>query len=253
MDMDRRKFLKLCGLTALGLGVFKADNIYAQVKSGMELGKKDKNKRWAMVVDTRKCDDSCTDCITACHLTHNVPEIDTAKDEIKWIWQEKFHSAFPDQSSTYISDSVARRPFPVLCNHCDNPACVRVCPTQATFKRADGVVMMDYHRCIGCRYCMAGCPYGARSFNFKDPRPYIKTTNPAFPTRTKGVVEKCNFCEERLKKDLPPACVAACQKGVLVFGDLNDPQSEVRELLRQNPSLQRKPALGTFPSVFYIV
>ena len=80
--------------------------------------------------------------------------------------------------------------------------------------------MMDFHRCIGCRYCMAGCPYGSRSFNWKDPRPFIKKINLEFPTRTKGVVEKCNFCEERLVQGLLPACVEACKEKALVFGDL---------------------------------
>ena len=100
---------------------------------------------------------------------------------------------------------------------------MRVCPTQATWKREDGIVMMDWHRCIGCRYCMAACPYGSRSFNWLDPRPYIHNPNPEFPTRTKGVVEKCNFCAERLGTGRPPACVEACPEKALVFGDLADP------------------------------
>jgi len=113
--------------------------------------------------------------------------------------------------------------------------------------------MMDYHRCIGCRYCMAGCPYGARSFNFKDPRPYIEEINPNYPTRTKGVVEKCNFCSERLAKGLLPACVEASTNGGLVFGDLDDPNSEVRKVLDTQFTVQRKPSLGTKPKVFYIL
>ena len=138
----------------------------------------------------------------------------------------------------------------VFCNHCDNPPCVRVCPTQATWKRDDGIVMMDWHRCIGCRYCMAACPYGSRSFNWEDPRPHIKEPNPDFPTRTKGVVEKCTFCDERLDKGQPPACVEACPEKALVFGDLNDPDSEVRRLLRSRFALRRKAGLGTSPEVY---
>jgi molybdopterin-containing oxidoreductase family iron-sulfur binding subunit len=129
---------------------------------------------------------------------------------------------------------------------------VRVCPTKATYKRPDGIVMQDMHRCIGCRFCMAGCPFGARSFNFYDPRPYIKEMNMEYPTRTKGVVEKCTFCFERLAVGLKPACAEA-SNGAMVFGDLKDPKSEVRELLRTNYSIRRKPELGTLPSVFYIV
>jgi molybdopterin-containing oxidoreductase family iron-sulfur binding subunit len=131
---------------------------------------------------------------------------------------------------------------------------VRVCPTQATWKRdEDGIVMMDWHRCIGCRYCMAACPYGSRSFNWQDPRPAIASFNPDFPTRTKGVVEKCNFCEERLARGKRPACVEACPEKTIVFGDLLDPDSEPRQLLRTRFSLQREPELGTSPSVYYLV
>jgi len=137
---------------------------------------------------------------------------------------EQLRNVFPGQSDDFNTQNLLGKPFVALCNHCTNPPCVRVCPTKATFKRAeDGIVMMDFHRCIGCRYCMAGCPYGARSFNFRDPRPYIKTElNMKFPTRERGVVEKCNFCAERLADGLLPACVEACKAGALSFGDLAD-------------------------------
>ena len=127
-----------------------------------------------------------------------------------------------------------------------------VCPTKATFQREDGIVMMDYHRCIGCRYCMAACPYGARSFNWQDPRPFVQTIDKGYPTRTRGVVEKCNFCDERLARGLIPACVEACKEKALVFGDLNDADSSVRKLLRSRNALQRKAELGTGPKVFYL-
>ena len=141
----------------------------------------------------------------------------------------------------------------MFCNHCDNPPCTKVCPTQATWKRDDGVVMMDWHRCIGCRYCVAGCPYGSRSFNWRDPRPHIDELNPEFPTRTRGVVEKCNFCEERLARGEQPACVVACKEKALIFGDLEDPESEIRKVLRERPSVRRKVALGTQPQIFYLL
>jgi Fe-S-cluster-containing dehydrogenase component len=112
---------------------------------------------------------------------------------------------------------------------------------------------MDYHRCIGCRFCMAGCPYGARSFNWGDPKRFIKeATNPEYPTRSKGVVEKCNFCEERLAKGQYPACVEA-SNGAMTFGDLDNPKSEVRKLLKENFSIRRKPSLGTQPNVYFLV
>jgi len=118
---------------------------------------------------------------------------------------------------------------------------------------------MDFHRCIGCRFCMAACPYGARSFNFLDPRTASNLNEPqeqllTFPTRMKGVVEKCNFCGERLALGLEPACVEACKgTGAIVFGDLNDSHSEIRKVLDQEFTIQRKPSAGTRPSVFYIV
>ena len=98
--------------------------------------------------------------------------------QIKWIWTEHFHNAFPGEEQPHMSEKVEHMNFLVLCNHCDNPPCVRVCPTKATFQREDGIVMMDMHRCIGCRFCMAGCPFGARSFNWRDPRPYVKESLP---------------------------------------------------------------------------
>jgi molybdopterin-containing oxidoreductase family iron-sulfur binding subunit len=145
------------------------------------------------------------------------------------------------------------KPFIVFCNQCSNPPCVRVCPTQATWKRADGIVMMDWHRCIGCRYCIAACPYGSRSFNWRDPRPFIAQIRPDYPTRTKGVVEKCTFCEERLAAGKLPACVVACEEKALVFGDLEEPGSVLREILGGRFSIRRKPDLGTKPEIFYLV
>ncbi|ATW27374.1 sulfate reduction electron transfer complex DsrMKJOP subunit DsrO [Candidatus Formimonas warabiya] len=253
MDMDRRKFIKACGLGLLGFGMVKAENVFAQVAKGQYRSDLSMTgKRWAMVIDSRKCA-GCNDCINACHKTHNVPEIKNQEEEVKWIWKEKFENAFPDLNQRYLSADLEKRPFLLLCNHCENPACVRVCPTKATFKREDGIVMMDYHRCIGCRYCMAACPYGARSFNFQDPRPFIPEINEKYPTRTKGVVEKCNFCTEQLSQGLLPLCAQACQKGAITCGDLNDPDSNVRKLLDAHITIQRKPNLGTFPGIYYIV
>jgi Fe-S-cluster-containing dehydrogenase component len=209
-------------------------------------------KRWGMAVNAWNCPDDCRDCIDACHLAHNVPDFGNPKDEVKWIWRERFSNIFPAENHPYIMDAVKKVPLLVLCNHCDNPPCVRVCPTGATFKRADGIVMMDYHRCIGCKICLAACPYGARSINFRNPRPFIKKLNPDYPTRSKGVIEKCNFCEERLARGLLPACVLACKRRALVFGDMEDPASDVRRLLDRGFSIRRKAELGTKPQVYYI-
>jgi molybdopterin-containing oxidoreductase family iron-sulfur binding subunit len=249
MGMDRRKFLKISGLASLsGFGV-SSD---AQAKDTNS----QQTKRWALIIDMKKCREvkDCTDCVAACHKVHNVPDIKDKKREIKWIWKETFGHAFPAQNHDYISDQVRNSPSLVLCNHCDNPPCVGVCPTQATFRRdSDGLVMMDFHRCIGCRYCMVACPYGARSFNWHDAKPYIKEINTKFPIRSKGVVEKCNLCAERIAKEQIPACAEACKAKAITFGDLHDPNSEVRKILSENDTIRRKPHLHTLPNVYYIM
>jgi len=258
MSMDRRQFLKIAGAsTILGIGAtaikgFRQDNVEAsEVIPGPDALKA---KRWGFVIDMSKfqTDADFARVIHACHSIHNVPDFGNPKDEIKWIWKDDYEHTFPGQEAEYMEAGLKEKPFIVLCNHCDKPPCVRVCPTKATFKRSDGIVMMDMHRCIGCRFCMAACPYGSRSFNFRDPRPFIKEPNPEFPTRTKGVVEKCTFCYERLAKGLKPACVEQSGGGI-VFGDLEDPNSEVRQLISKNFTIRRKPELGTQPSIYYVI
>jgi molybdopterin-containing oxidoreductase family iron-sulfur binding subunit len=179
--------------------------------------------------------------------------LDDPNDAVKWIWKEPYGEAFPNQRHEHMAHDLQHEDVLVFCNHCDNPPCTRVCPTQATWKREDGIVMMDWHRCIGCRYCVAACPYGSRSFNWRDPRPHVQEVTDEFPTRTRGVVEKCTFCDERLAKGQMPACVEACASGCLKFGDLEDPESEVRAILRERHSIRRKPGLGTQPQVYYLV
>jgi molybdopterin-containing oxidoreductase family iron-sulfur binding subunit len=256
MGIDRRKFMKVAGITALGI----AGSAPVKLAGKNRVGEPPTNplvaKRWAMVIDLKKCHhaDGCHDCIDACHLTHNVPDFDDPKDEIKWIWKEPFHNAFHDQDHPFLTDEIKHGPALLLCNHCDNPPCTRVCPTQATWKREeDGIVMMDWHRCIGCRYCVAACPYGSRSFNWRDPRPHIDEIRTEYPTRARGVVEKCTFCDERLARGQMPACVEACEENAIVFGDLEDPDSEVRKILGEKFSIRRKPELGTRPEVYYLV
>lgn len=264
MQSSRRNFLKIAGLSAVGIsGANPVLDAFAagggEEKPGFEIHKGEKAltaEQWAMVIDTRKFEsaEDLEPLVEACHSLHNVPHIDENKErhDIKWIWEEEYKHAFPTLAGKFDNERIAHLPFLVLCNHCENPPCVRACPTKATFKREDGIVLMDFHRCIGCRFCMAACPYGSRSFNFKDPRPFIKERNPEFPTRMKGVVEKCNFCAERLAKGKKPACVEA-SNGAIAFGDLNDPESEVRELLKTNYTIRRKVGLGTEPAVYYIV
>ncbi len=257
MKMTRKGFLKLAAgslLATAGSTVLAERS--ASSTSSRQAASSTVRKQYGMVVDTRKCLQypGCTKCMDACHRTHNIPYISNPDHEINWIWKEPFEKVFASQDSPYVQITLKKKPVMVLCNHCDSPPCVHVCPTGATWKRKeDGIVMMNWHRCIGCKYCVVACPYGARSFNFTDPRPYIKHLNPDFPTRHEGVVEKCVFCPERLAEGKPPACVEACPAKALVFGDVNDPKSDVRKLLGSGLTLRREPELGTGPNIYYII
>ncbi len=260
MKNSRRQFLKIASLSFLGFSagkVLPGAAVAAEPAAQPAAYRVGKNalraKHWGMVIDTRQFDspEKFQAVAEACHRYHNVPKINT-KREIKWIWHDGYRQTFTDQMDNYPAKAVLERQYLLLCNHCENPACVRVCPTKATFRRSDGIVVMDYHRCIGCRFCMAGCPFGARSFNFDDPRPYLDSVNTQFPTRMRGVVEKCTFCSERLAEGKMPLCVEA-SGGAIAFGDLADPESNVRKLLAENFTIRRKPTLGTEPSVYYII
>jgi molybdopterin-containing oxidoreductase family iron-sulfur binding subunit len=259
MSINRRQFLKIAGISSiLGLGSAAATTglLKGRLEAVQDIPSPEglTAKRWGMVVDMSKFKTPADyqRVINACHSIHNVPTFDNNKDEVKWIWTDDFEHTFPGHENGFKGEEMNEKKFIVMCNHCAMPACVRVCPTKATFKRKDGIVMMDMHRCIGCRFCMAACPFGARSFNWRDPRPFIKETNPNYPTRTKGVVEKCTFCTERLEKGQLPAC-AEESAGGLVFGDIGDPNSEARKLIAKHFTIRRKPELGTEPSVYYII
>ncbi len=271
MDTTRRKFLKMAGATALASAALPAGfqvtpkNAFASSSHGGH-GEAEGHQKahLGMVIDMRKLygkPELLDKAINACNEVHNIPQIKNAdgtpdtKSEIKWLFKVPFENAFIEHSHFHKDKMTLENDFLVLCNHCSDPPCVRVCPTKATFiNKENGVVAMDYHRCIGCRFCMVACPYGARSFNWEDPRPHIEKYNRNFASRTRGVVEKCNFCSERLPLGQEPACVEALKEtGALTFGDLNDPNSEIVNVLKNNRTIQRKPALGTKPSVFYIV
>ncbi len=257
MEFTRRTLLKVAGLTVLGLAAKPGWEILSALDKAEPSPAPGPlaNRKWAMVLDLKRCwqKEKCRDCIDVCHRIHNVPDIGSLKEEIKWAWLVSYDKVFPEHEFEVTEEEYQHKPVLLLCNHCDDPPCVKYCPTRATWKREDGIVMMDFHRCIGCRYCMAGCPFGSRSFNWRDPRPFVKRVNPDFPTRTKGVVEKCNFCVERLDQGLIPACVEACKEKALVFGNLKDPQSEVRRILQNRVVYQRQPELGTKPKVYYIL
>ncbi|MEK7777648.1 MAG: 4Fe-4S dicluster domain-containing protein, partial [Chloroflexota bacterium] len=153
-------------------------------------------------------------------------------------------SSFPENIK-YRDVHIAQSFFvPKLCNQCDNPPCVQVCPVGATYKTKDGIVLVDQKRCIGCRYCIQACPYGARYL--------VPSHADVTPQGQTGVADKCTWCYHRITKGLLPACVEACPVGARIFGDMRDPDSAPRKALRDARVYTLKPALGTKPKVYYI-
>lgn len=246
--MDRRSVLGLGG--AIAAGVVLAPGlrlIAAPATPSQTSGPAEESppaKRWAMLIDTTKCSADCTACTTACRTENNVPLFGDPDRDIHWIRKVE------------LRDNDHRQPpvsLPVLCNHCENPPCVHVCPTAASFIRADGVVLVDKHRCIGCRYCMIACPYKARSLVFYKTKP-PKDSNVKVPIRAAGVVEKCTFCVHLVDEGRPPACVLACGKTgkfAMTFGDINDPKSEISQRLLKEKTQTIRPDLGLKPHVHY--
>ena len=202
-------------------------------------------KRWGMVIDLTRCRDDCTACMDACRHENNVAYHDDKRWDIHWIRRATLHPK--DESSGLTEKSVL-----LMCNQCDTPPCAQVCPVQATYKREDGIVLVDHHRCIGCRYCMIACPYNARFFNYKENEDW---PNREYPKRSHGVVEACHFCAHLVDLGQQPACVQACEREgerALIFGDLNDPESEVARLVAERPVKRIREDLGTEPKVYYL-
>ena len=194
--------------------------------------------RWGLLIDVSRCSDGCDACVTACRTENGLGELKRIQTDAQWIRKVTVRDP-----RTEVSRSV-----PVMCQHCAAPPCVDVCPTGASFKRADGIVLVDKHICIGCRYCMMACPYKARSFvhePLEGQRPYAP--------RGKGTVESCTMCVHRVDAGRIPACVEACAStgGAMVFGDLNDPDSEISTRVRQHASRQIRADLGLDPGVRY--
>jgi len=208
-------------------------------------GAADATVRWGLLIDTDKCRDGCRACVDACDQEHglDLQTRPTGQSERAWA----------DQKAVWIrkaklADNLTGRVtnLPLMCQHCEHPPCVDVCPTGASFKRADGIVLVDRHTCIGCRYCMMACPYQARSFIHEVLHDQL-TRSP----RGKGCVESCNLCVGRRDLGVPStACADACAAAghqAIVFGDLKDPQSAISQALKGLPSrpLREDLALNT--------
>jgi len=224
--------------------------------------------RWGMVIDLDKCT-GCQACTVACKEENNVPH--GSPEENVRRTAPYWHKVIAASEGEYPALNIEMVPMP--CMQCDNPPCVQVCPAKATYVRGDGIVMQNFRRCIGCKYCIAACPYGVRSFNYKDqeekeyhrpdPPPDNTVKGPwPFPHRTHGVVEKCTFCYHRIDRglkegkeigiDVVPACVESCPAKARLFGDLDNPNSGVSRQLAVRDSLRLRESMGTKPKVYYL-
>jgi Fe-S-cluster-containing dehydrogenase component len=204
--------------------------------------------RYGMVIDLKRCT-GCFACVMACKVEHQTPP--------KVFWAKVLRS----ERGKY--PVVTRQPIPVLCMHCKEPECEKVCPTGATKKRDDGIVIVDNKICVGCRYCVVACPYGARYFVPKWTDYFTGKDQPSskyaeyarkkwLAENDKGVVTKCTFCVERVEKGRKPACVEACPAEARTFGDLDDSTSEISQLIKKRKGFRLQEEQGTDPSVYYL-
>ncbi len=221
--------------------------------------------RWGMVIDEDRCT-GCGACMVACHAENNVAMVgddQTAKGrQINWIRIERYwEGEYPN---------VMARFRPVLCQHCTNAPCEPVCPVYATYHNPDGLNTQIYNRCVGVRYCANNCPYRVRFFNWFEPNwtyPLTQQLNPDVTVRKKGLIEKCTFCIQRIRRaketaelqfrrvvdgEVQPACAQTCAPGALTFGDLNDPFSRVSQLVKNARGYRLLGDLGTQPVVLYL-
>ncbi len=236
-EMDRRDFLKAgAGVATVTL----APGVTLMAFGGGEAeAQADPGKRWGLLIDVGKCQKDCTACVTACSEENGWKLDGKPETDPQWIRKVDLVDNLSGRESSTI----------VMCQHCEEPPCVDVCPTTASFKRADGIVLVDKHVCIGCRYCMMACPYKARSFVHEEVR-----DQKSYAPRGRGTVESCTMCVHRVDAGRIPACVEACaQTGnkAIIFGDLNDPESEISKALKAYPSVALRDDLGLNPGVRY--
>jgi len=247
---NRRRFLKVIGVTSAGAGAALARSTIAETSPAHSPPSADTaaepQHQWGMVIDLRRCD-GCAKCTAACQDTHHL-----SKDQT-WI---KVYTQKDTDGRTYYQ--------PVLCQECDNAPCLKVCPVGATFRNPDGVVLVDQNVCIGCRACMAACPYGARYFNWSQPPAVANLREqpmPEFPVpQKKGTVGKCILCVHYTNVGRLPACVDACAMHAIYIADFkqdvatnnNGETVKLSQFLRDNDAVRFREDMGTQPRVWYI-
>ncbi len=231
----RRKFLQ--GLGASTAAALAPGLVLREVSAKPNDQAASDNVRWGMLIDTNKLEDGGDAMIAACKKEHGWGDDPNSKPEQQAQWARKV--TFQNKASEH------KVSLPVMCQHCEEPPCVDVCPTGASFKRDDGIVLVDKHSCIGCRYCMMACPYGARSFVHEN----LENQQPHSP-RGKGTVESCNLCVHRVDAGKQPACVEVASDAV-VFGDLNDPSSVISKALKTYDAQQIRADLALNTGVRY--
>ena len=229
--------------------------------------------KWGMVIDIDRCS-GCQACVVACQSENNIP-VNEEKDFLQrrffeWIRIERYWEGVEEAEKTGDFSKVKARFIPMLCQHCSNAPCEPVCPVYATYHNNEGLNVQVYNRCIGTRYCANNDPYNVRFFNFFDPEwpeTLRNQLNPDVTVRTRGVMEKCTFCVQRIRRagrdasqegreiadgDIAPACVQACPTSALNFGDLNDASSKVSRMQHDQRAYRVLEELGTEPSIIYL-
>ncbi len=226
-NVDRRQFIggtiAAAGAVTIAPGVM----LHAVAATDEETAGASSKNRWGMLIDANKCADGCSACVDACNEENGLKDLGRPETDAVWIRTVKLKDKQTGNTSR----------LPMMCQHCEHPPCVDVCPTTASFKREDGVVLVDRHRCIGCRYCMMACPYKARSFIHE-----TQEDQSVVAPRGKGCVESCTLCVHRIDAGgTTTACQDACDKeghGAILFGDLKDPNSEISQKLKKYNSVQ---------------